>query len=60
MTGADAGDSVTSCARQTFEALLSNAAFLHADGLVSGLILAEDWWAAQLANNRVAEDIQPD
>ncbi len=32
--------------RATFEALLDEAGFLHADGYVSGLILAEDWHAA--------------
>ena len=34
------------CTRDTFERLLSDAGFLLCDGMVSGLILAEDWQAA--------------
>jgi hypothetical protein len=37
---------VAPCTRATFEGLLSEAGFLYADGMVSGLILAEDWHAA--------------
>jgi hypothetical protein len=34
------------CTRPTFEVLLGEAGFLVCDGMVSGLILAEDWHAA--------------
>ncbi len=42
---ADAHNAVP-CTRETFEQLLSDAGFLHADGFVSSLILHEDWEAA--------------
>jgi hypothetical protein len=42
---ADAHNAVP-CTRQTFEQLLTDAGYLHADGFVSGLILSEDWHAA--------------
>lgn len=43
---ADAHNAVP-CTRETFEQLLSDAGFLHADGFVSGLILREDWEASR-------------
>ena len=36
------------CTRDTFEVLLSDAGFLFCDGMVSGLILHEDYDAARL------------
>jgi hypothetical protein len=36
------------CTRDTFEVLLSDAGFLFCDGMVSGLILHEDYEAARL------------
>jgi len=42
---ADAHNDVP-CTRETFEALLTDAGFLVCDGMVSGVILSEDWHAA--------------
>ena len=36
------------CTRETFEVLLTNAGYSLADGMVSGLILAEDWESGRL------------
>jgi len=48
------------CTRETFETLLTDAGFLIADGLVSGLILAEDWQAAHWKTEAVRRELEND